>query len=64
MRPHAQDFDNMLAMQHLIDEAVLDVDSAGNCTLQVADKRFIRRRSLKRINGKDAEQPFDIWPQT
>ena len=63
MRPHAQNLDNTLFLQHLIDKTVLDVDSTRDCSLQIANKHFIRWRSLKGINGKDTEQPPNIWTQ-
>lgn len=64
VRPHAKNLDNTLFLQYLIYEAALDVDSTRYRPFQIANKRFIRRGSLKRINGKDPKQSFDICPQT
>ena len=45
MGPHAKDLDHVSFLQNLVDEAMLDVDSAGYGAFEVPDQRFVGRWS-------------------
>ena len=39
MSPHAKNLDNVFFLENLVDEAMLDVDSAGYGAFEVPDQR-------------------------
>jgi hypothetical protein len=63
MRPHSDHFDSPLILENLVDETVLNVDSARICTVQITDKFFKRRRIPKRIAFQNLEQLLDLGTQ-
>jgi hypothetical protein len=56
MGPHAKYFDNPFVLNDLIDETVLNIDTARECAAQIPEKFLKRRRSPKRIFPKHAEK--------
>lgn len=60
MRPHADDLYRFLGRQHLVDEAVLDVDPAGAGAGQIADQLFKRWWVLKGVACDEGQQPFRL----
>jgi hypothetical protein len=56
MGPHTKHFDNAFVLNDLIDETVLNIDTARVCAAQIPEKFLKRRRSPKRILPKQAEK--------
>jgi len=56
MRPHPEYLNDPLAAKHLIDEAVMDVDAAGERTSQIAGQLFERPRGS---NGSSRRMGVD-----
>ena len=56
VRPHAQNLDGFLVLQHFVNKAVLNVDPTQKGTRQVAHQFFIGRRILKRVFLDDGQQ--------
>ncbi len=54
--PHAQHLDDFLRIEDLIDEPMLDIDSARVCPGEISDELLVRRRILERVGSKDAWQ--------
>ena len=54
----------MLIRQNLVHEAVLNVYPARKRASEVAYKRFVWRRILKRIDGDYVKQSLDIGAQS
>lgn len=54
--PHADYFDYTRFLNDLINQTMLDVDSARIGAFQIAKEFLIGRRRLIRIVGKDAKQ--------
>ena len=52
MRPHPDDFHDSLAAEDVVDQAMVDVDAAGERARQVSDQLFEWRRSLERIGRR------------
>ena len=60
MRPHAEDFHDVFIVDHLVDQAVLNVDAAGIGPGEIADKLFERRRCLIGIVTQDIDERFGL----
>jgi hypothetical protein len=60
MRPHPDHFDSPLILEDLVDETVLNVDSARICADQITNKFFKGRRIPKRISFQNLEQLLDL----
>src|SRR5262245_37762984 len=60
MGPHPEDLDRPLRVQHLVDEAMLNVDSPREGALEVADQLFEGRRSLARITADNVQQGLGL----
>lgn len=60
MRPHADDLHRFFGWEHLVDEAVLDVDSARVGAGKIADELLKWRRVLKGVSCEDVEHPFRL----
>ena len=60
VRPHADDLDGLEVVEDLVDEAVLDVDSAGAGAGQVADESLVPRRGLVGILAQNVEEPLSL----
>ena len=55
MGPHAQHLDRRLFTQHLVDQPVLQGETAGVCAGQIADQFFVGWRGLKRIFAQQGQ---------
>ena len=64
MRPHPNDFYRSHIIKNLINQAMLDVDTAGAGAGKIAHKLFIWRRSSVRIVLKNLEQLFRLRTET
>ena len=53
MCPHSDDLDGAFFVEHLIDEAVLDVDASGVGASKIAYELLEGRRALTGIPPKD-----------
>ena len=62
MGPQPDHFDEAVLFQHLIDEAMLEVDPAGIGACQITDQFLVGRWVLKRIFLKDIQQFLDLGP--
>jgi len=58
VRPHPNDLHSSLFFEDLIDETMLDIDSARICSCEITDELFVRRGSLKRIEFEEFQQSF------
>ena len=58
MRPHPDDFHDVLAAEELIDEAMVDVDASREGSVEIAEELLERRGRLEGIGAKDVEQGF------
>ena len=56
MRPHAEDLDDPLLLQDLVDQPVLDIDPSRISTAQIAYQLLKRRRRLQRIFSQQIEE--------
>jgi len=63
MRPHAQHLYGFYVIQNMINEPVLDVDTTGACTGQIAYKFFEWRWRLVWVFGKEIQKFFSLRPQ-
>ena len=63
MGPHAKNLDHVFFLQNLVDEAMLDVDSAGYGAFEVPDQCFVGRRSSEGVDGENAQEPLDVGPK-
>ena len=63
MRPEANHFDRADILQHLIHQAVLDVDAAGTGAGEIADELLKRGWGLVGVTAEDIEQRFGFWSQ-
>lgn len=54
MGPHAKNLYHVFFLENLVDEAMLDVDSAGYGAFEVPDQCLVGRRSLERVDGENA----------
>lgn len=61
--PHAQHLDDFLRIEDLIDEPMLDIDSARVCPGEISDELLVRRRILERVGSKDAWQMLRLFFQ-
>ena len=64
MRPHPNDFHNTSIFEDLINEAMLNVDTARIRTGQITNELLISRRTLERVDFKNFEQFFGFWLQS
>ena len=64
MGPHAKHLDDPFILNHLIDQTVLNVNSARAGAAQVADKFLEGGRIPERIFGEDVEELLRLLPQT
>lgn len=55
MTPKSQDFDDLFSLQHLIDQAMLDVDSPRIGTSKIADKLFESGGRLEWISSENGQ---------
>jgi hypothetical protein len=56
MGPHTNDFDSPFLVENLIDEAMLDVDAAGEGPGEIPHQLLKGRRAFVRLPAKDFEQ--------
>jgi len=63
MGPHAKNLDHAFFLENLVDEAMLDVDSAGYGAFDVPDQCFVGRRSSEGVYGENAQEPLDVGPK-
>lgn len=61
--PHANDFYGPLGVEHLIDEAVLNVDAPGECAGEIANQLLEGRRALIEVAAKNREQSLRLVAQ-
>ncbi len=54
--PQSQHFDDVLALKHLVDEPVLNVNASRVGSSQIAHQLFERRRVLERVLGYDGKK--------
>ena len=54
MGPHAKNLYHVFFLENLVDEAMLDVDSAGYGAFEVPDQCLVGRRSSERVDGENA----------
>lgn len=54
--PHADDLDRLLLCINLIDEAMLNIDPAGERSRQIADELFVGWRILEGVVGQNIEK--------
>lgn len=64
MGPHANDLDNALRFEDLIDESVLNVDAARIGPREISHQLFKARRTLKWILTKNVEQFLRVIAKT
>ena len=64
MGPHADDFHGVLVFQNLIDQPMLDVDSTGVGSRQIADELFAGWRIRERVLGEDFQHRLRFLFQT
>jgi hypothetical protein len=64
MRPHADDFHDTLAAEHLIDETMLNVDPAQERACEIAEEFLKGRRRLEATANEDFEQRFGFGLET
>lgn len=62
--PQTNNFDRLLFFDHLINQAVMDIDSAGIGSFEIADKPLVRRRILERILFQHIQKPVHLRPET
>lgn len=62
MRPEADDFYDFFFLEDLVNEAVLDVDSAGIGAFEISDELLKGRGILKGIFLKNLKQRFSLRP--
>lgn len=55
MAPKSQDFDDLFSLQHLIDQAMLDIDSPRIGTSKIADKLFESGGRLEWISSENGQ---------
>ena len=60
MGPHPENLDRPFRLQHLIDEAMMNVDPARESAFKIADQLLERRRAPPRISAKDHEQSLGL----
>ena len=60
MTPKSQDFDDLFSLQHLIDQAMLDIDSPRTGTSKIADKLFESGGRLEWISSENGQQGFGL----
>ena len=56
MCPHPYDLNNLFFLQHLIDQSVLNIDSTGIGSGEIANEYFIGWGFLKGIFTKDFDE--------
>jgi hypothetical protein len=61
--PHAKDFHSLDALDDLIDQTVLDVDSSGAGPAEFANQLLVRGRRLKWIPAEYDQQVFCLGPK-
>ena len=64
MRPEAQDLDDPLLLEHLIDHAMLDIDPAGVRAGKIADKLLEWRMGFKGIFFEDFQDTLRLFLET
>src|SRR3954465_182411 len=64
MRPHPNHFHDALAAEDLIDEAMVDVDSPREGSVEIAEELLEGRRRLEGIGAEDFEQGFGFRLQS
>ena len=63
VRPQTEDLNSLLFLVNLINKAVLDVDAAAVCTVQITHQLFVRGRILERINTDDFNECLCLFVQ-
>lgn len=63
MRPHAQDSDGPLLWKDLVDNAMLDVDTAGVGAREISNELFVGWWILERVVCQDGQQFLCLLPQ-
>lgn len=63
MRPHPQDFHRALRGVNLIDEPVLNINSAGIRACKITHQLLIGRWALKRVFFENGEKLLRLWPK-
>ena len=63
VRPQTEDLNGLLFFIDLINKAVLDVDAAAVCTVQITHQLFVRGRVLERINTDDFNECLCLFVQ-
>jgi len=61
MAPHAQDLDNLLLLQDMINQTVLNIDAPRICTSKITYQLFIGRRISERILRKQRKKLLRFW---
>src|SRR5436305_1129936 len=61
--PHAENPDDSLLLEYLVDDAVLDIDAPGIRAVQVTDQLFVRRRIPERVASQDRQEIFRFAPE-
>ena len=60
MAPKSQDFDDLFSLQHLIDQAMLNIDTPRIGTGKIADELFEGGWRLEWISGNYGQQGFGL----
>ena len=63
VRPQTENLNGLLFFIDLINKAVLDVDAAAVCTVQITHQLFVRGRVLERINTNDFNERLCLFVQ-
>jgi hypothetical protein len=64
MRPEAQDLDDSLLLEHLVDHAMPDIDPAGIRAGKIADELLEWRMGFKRIFFEDFQDTLRLLLET
>src|SRR5258706_15617011 len=64
MGPHPDGFHDVLPPKHLVDETMVDVDPARECSGEVSDGLLKRRRRLKGIGAENLDQSLGFGLET
>jgi hypothetical protein len=58
MGPHADDLDQLFFFQHLIDQAMLNINSTGICTGQISYQLMVRWRAFEGVLLENIQKLF------
>ncbi len=64
MGPHPDDLHDLDFFMDLVDEAMLNIDSARISAREISYEFFKRRGTLERVFGKSIEQDLGFFPET